>query len=285
MAAKVVTIDVRELEREVRAFGAEVERGRLPRPVTRIHEVIGSLQAYTRAVILAAPGDFPAGGWKDPVQRERLRAHREGHLAADRPDGVTPMRARLLKLDSAHVVGDEVWWLDEVKWEQKVWRPIRAWVERGYDLLTGDRDGDGWPWPVRDAVLDGWQQEGRLAMTDLLAMIAVFLPERGRLRLGRDDHTVYWDGRQCPLGDTLSFKLFAALLRNAGQPVSREALRRILDHDNDDYGQKAFRSALKRLKRALIDGGCADLAEAIKPAADGYLLFDPPVLDAVAADD
>jgi DNA-binding response OmpR family regulator len=95
--------------------------------------------------------------------------------------------------------------------------------------------------------------------------------------------TVRWNGAECHLGSTVSFRLLRRLARPANRYVSVELLLEDVwgDGDEERTEDTTVRSAVRNLRRKLEEAGMAELAEAIQGQPGHYRLF----LDGVARKD
>lgn len=92
-----------------------------------------------------------------------------------------------------------------------------------------------------------------------------------RLRVDAATFTVEWHGRRCDLGPGIPFKLLQRLARHPDRYYPYSILM-------DDVWERrcsktTVRSAIKRLRRALCEGGMDDLADAIQGRGECYGLF------------
>jgi len=92
--------------------------------------------------------------------------------------------------------------------------------------------------------------------------------------------TVRWKGRECGLGNTVSFRLFRRLAAARNRYVTHDDLLGDV-WDGEERTPSAIRSAVAELRRRLIEGDLKELADAIDgtiPGHYGLLLdrFRPP---------
>jgi hypothetical protein len=74
-------------------------------------------------------------------------------------------------------------------------------------------------------------------------------------------YSIYWRGRTCFLGNTLTFRLFAQLARRPNRFYSHDEL--LHDVWQGPRSREAVRSVVKVLRRKLREAGMSDLAAAI----------------------
>ena len=91
---------------------------------------------------------------------------------------------------------------------------------------------------------------------------------------------VRWRGRECRLGNTVSFRLFHRLAAARNRYVTHDDLLSDV-WDGEERSPSAIRSAVGELRRRLVEGGMEDLAAAIdgrNPGHYGLLLerIPPP---------
>jgi len=80
--------------------------------------------------------------------------------------------------------------------------------------------------------------------------------------------TVEWQGRSCPLGNTLMFWFFERLVRSPNQYVSHvDLLDTVWDGQREG---STIRGVAKRLRDWLDSAGMADIANAIDGSVAGY---------------
>jgi DNA-binding response OmpR family regulator len=84
--------------------------------------------------------------------------------------------------------------------------------------------------------------------------------------------TVRWNGAECHLGWTVSFRLFRRLARPANHYVSTELLLEDVWED-ERTEDTTVRSAVRNLRRKLEEAGMAELAEAIQGQPGYYRLL------------
>jgi DNA-binding response OmpR family regulator len=92
-----------------------------------------------------------------------------------------------------------------------------------------------------------------------------------RPRVDAATFTVEWHGRRCDLGPGILFKLLQRLSRHADRYYPYSIL--MTDVWERRCSKTTVRSAVKRLRRALCEGGMDDLADAIKGRGECYGLF------------
>ena len=165
------------------------------KPQVRIWEIIHMMHDYQEAVVKAnAPRDFEPDS-TDPDNAERLRKYRQVQKdITDWKFGVTPLAGRLRILDCRFVMGDEEWRVGNAEWEEKAWKPLHAWVARGYQMLFG-----GVPNYIPESKLKGWEEEGFEIDNQLLALMGKVMPEDDYPVADKRTFDVHWRNEVCNL--------------------------------------------------------------------------------------
>lgn len=247
----------------------------------RTQALVLLVRRYMEAVVRAdTPPDFPATTAISPDLRDRLRRHREDCLADARPDaGLVPLRDCLLGAGDGFLSAE---WTDRrpdvLAWEEQVWRPLALWVRRGFDLLFGGRDRGGWPWPISPAELRRWVDDEVEIEEALSPRGGLVGPDDSHPVVIDDRFSVRYQGSECHLGNTDSFRLLRHLLRHCGRSVPHRELRATLD--DHMMSPEALRKAVCRVRNKLRAGPCRGLAAGIVTRDAGHVRLDVPRAEA-----
>jgi len=229
------------------------------KPQAQVWAIIHRMQLFQEAVARAnAPRDFKSGS-TDPDNIERLRKHRQIQKDISNLEfGMTPLAGSLVNLGCHDVIGDEAGWrVSNNEWEKKVWKPLHAWVARGYQMLFGNDV----PKLIPEMELIQWEKDELQLEHQLLAHLLEVMPEDDYPIADEDTFRVRWRNEECDLGNHDPFRLMKCLLEARGRYVSHDDIAEYLS--NEYMTGIAIRKLVERLCKALEKSPCRALAKCI----------------------
>jgi len=203
-----IEISFGELMAQVAALLAEFKSE--VRPEHRLMRIVAAMRRYKALVVQA---NLPRGCV--PASHDaRLREHREACRAPE--SELVRLRDWLTTRNNTFLLGDQVQWrLDDLSWEEQIWRPLFGWVEHGFALLFEGFDDSGWPGPATTREIEAWEGQEQELEWSLLGRVSIFAPADGRPLLDPvEPFTIRWRDASCFLGDTASFKIMKLLIHS-----------------------------------------------------------------------